>query len=80
MTDLEEDEDENSMSIIAGDLFVYAGLTYVGDFVNDKRTARWEERYAQIKQALDDQATMDETSGATVVSPAYNYPDDEDCY
>lgn len=68
--------DEVPLTKIAPDLLKYAALSYAGDFFNDKRTPTWETRYTQIRDSLQNMADADETSGASVVTPAYSYPED----
>lgn len=72
------DTDTNVITVMAPDLFYYAALTYVGDFVNDKRVPAWEVRYQQILGNLNDQAMMDETSGASTVTSTYFIPHDDE--
>lgn len=68
--------DSCALTVIAGDLFVYAGLVYAGDFFTDKRAGKWEARYEQIKGDLQAQADDDELSGSSAVSQAIHFPDD----
>lgn len=73
---LSSDTDTNTIATIASDLIVYKALSLSSDFFNDQRGPKWEARYQQILADLQEQADEDETGGASVVTPAYSYPDD----
>jgi hypothetical protein len=73
-------DDSSALAQIAGDLFMYAGLVYAGDFFSDKRADKWEARYEQIKADLQGMADADEISGGSEVSAAVKYPDEYDIY
>lgn len=70
--------DTNAITVIATDLVAYAALCYAGDFFTDRRADKWEARFQQIKDDLQDQADEDELSGGATVSPAFFYPDPMD--
>jgi len=73
---LSADSDSIPLTEIAGDLFIYAGLIYAGDFFSDRRAPGWEARFEEIGQDLQGMADADELSGASVVSPGVEFPDD----
>jgi hypothetical protein len=75
---LVEDTDENILSIICPTLAIYAGLTFAGKPINDKRTPMWEASYTQTLDELHEQADDDELSGGAEVaaSDAYAWPED----
>lgn len=72
---LENDEDDNILTVIAPTLPVYAALSLAADFFSDVRAPAFEARYTQLLNQLNDQATSDETVDASV-SQAVEYPDD----
>lgn len=74
---LEEDTDENIVSIICPTLAIYAALTYAGTHFKDKRVSEWEARYKQILDELHDQADQDELSGGAAVSAPFDWPCDD---
>ena len=65
------DSDETVLSLIAPDLLIYAALSYAADYFMDDRAQAFEGRYAQIAQALQDQAYDLEAHDASI-APAYN--------
>jgi hypothetical protein len=71
-----DDDDETTMSTVAPDLFIYGGLSYAADNFLDARLQRYESRFVQIMQELQDQANDDELAGGAIISPAYVFPDD----
>jgi hypothetical protein len=75
---LVEDTDENILSIICPTLALYAGLTFAGKPINDKRGPAWAEAYQTTLDELHEQADDDELSGGAEVaaSEAYAWPDD----
>jgi hypothetical protein len=72
---LEDDEDDNFLSIIAPDLILYAALVYAADDFLDRRGERWAANYEALLQELQSQAAADELSSA-VVSPTYFFEAD----
>lgn len=75
---LVDDTDENILSIICPTLALYAGLTYAGKPINDKRAGAWEEAYETTLAELTEQAADDELSGGAEMSAssAYAWPED----
>lgn len=67
--------DETVLTDIADDLMTYAALSYACDHFTDKRGDKYEARYLQIKDDIENQADEDETAGAAV-QPALCYDDD----
>lgn len=65
------DSDETVLSLIAPDLLIYGALSYAADYFMDDRAQAFEGRYAQIAQALQDQAYDLEAHDASI-APAYN--------
>lgn len=72
---LENDEDDNILTIIAPTLPVYAALSLAADFFSDIRAPAFEARYTQLLGQLNDQAKSDETADASV-DQAIEYPED----
>lgn len=72
-----DDNDDTPLSIIAPDLFIYGGLTYAADNFLDERLQRYESRFVQIIQELQNQADEDELSGGAVITSPYIFPSDE---
>lgn len=70
--------DTNPITIIATDLVAYGALGYAADFFTDRRADKWEARFQQIIQDLQEQADDDELSGSAGVTPSFFYPDDLD--
>lgn len=70
------DVDSNIVTLIAPDLLYYCALSYAGDFFTDSRSQAWESRYGQILIDLQEMGDSDDQHGASVVQPAFNYPDD----
>lgn len=65
------DSSETNLSLVAPDILIYAALSYASDYFMDERGQAFEERYGQIRQALQDQAYDLEGSDAAL-SPTYN--------
>jgi hypothetical protein len=65
------DSDETVLSLIAPDLLIYGALSYASDYFMDDRGQAFEGRYAQIKQALQDQA-YDLQAHDAAIAPAHN--------
>lgn len=72
---LAADEDTNTLTAVAPDVFIYAALSLAADYFIDKRVDRFEQRYQSIKQSLQDQADLDDLTAAKTVRPAYAWPD-----
>lgn len=71
------DDDENTISIIAPDLIIYAALAYAAQYFVDKRAGTFNDTFKSIEEELQSQADADELSGGASVTPAYSFPDDE---
>lgn len=63
--------DTNSLTTDTPDLLVYAALTYAADTFLDERGDKWEGRYTQILQSVQEQADQDELENASITT-AYN--------
>lgn len=76
MTSLVNDADTNVFSVIVPDLIYYGALSYAGDYFVDNRKDSWEMRFSQVAASLEEQGDTDEQQGASVVMPAFHFPDD----
>ena len=71
------DNSETTLSKIAPDLIIYAGLTFAADFYLDERAPTFEQKYTQFLTELQEQSNDQELNGSTqVIQPAYLYQDD----
>ena len=71
------DSSETTLSKIAPDLIIYAGLTFAADFYLDERAPTFEQKYTQFLTELQEQSNDQELNGSTqVIQPAYSYQDD----
>lgn len=71
------DSDETTLSKIAPDLIIYAGLTFASDYYIDERAPTFEQKYTQFLTELQEQSNDQELNGSTqVIQPAYAYQDD----
>jgi hypothetical protein len=68
--------DSNVLTIVAWDAPLYAALSAACDYYNDERVDKFEKRYNQILQNLQNMADGDELTGDAVVGPVYAWPDD----
>jgi hypothetical protein len=73
---LTDDTSENTCLKVAWDAVLQGALSAATDYLDDDRVARFEKRYTQITQQLQEQADADELTANAAVSPAY-YTDDE---
>lgn len=73
---LSTDADSNPLSEIAPDVIIYGALSYACDYYLDKRGPNFESRFQQALAELQTQADLDELSGASVVSSAYQFDQD----
>lgn len=64
---LEEDEDENVLTIVAPDLIAYAALVYASEYFLDRRLEAFENRYTTMLTAIQGQADFDELSHAAIM-------------
>jgi hypothetical protein len=68
--------DENYWTTAAVDALVYAAASLAGDFYEDERLARFEEKFQSALGELKDQQFAEDFSGAMSLSPAYRFPED----
>jgi hypothetical protein len=64
---LEEDDDENVLTIIAPDLVSYAALVYAAEYFLDRRLEAFENRYNIMLNAIQSQSDFDELSHAAIM-------------
>jgi hypothetical protein len=69
------DTDSNWLSDIAPDVIIYGALSLACDWFIDKRADRFEQRFEQFAQELQDQGDLDELNNASM-APAHAYPED----
>jgi hypothetical protein len=70
--DLDEDTDENWLSVNAYDLWIYSALSYAADHFIDDRKETWEVTYVRIYKELEEQNRSLEFSAADMqVQPVY---------
>jgi hypothetical protein len=74
---LENDEDENTLTIIAPDLVTYAALVLAAEYYLDRRLEYFETRYKDTLGLIQAQASDDELNNA-VMLPSF-YMVDDDC-
>jgi hypothetical protein len=65
-SNLGADTDFNWLTDAAPDLLIYAALTYAGDFFLDERLQRFENRYVQIAQSLQQMGQEDDLVNASI--------------
>ncbi len=72
--DFTSDSTETTLSKIAPDLIIYAGLTYASDYYLDERQDLFEAKYLQFMQELQSQADDQELNGSTQqIQSAFNF-------
>lgn len=64
------DSDHNWLTDATPDLLIYASLSFAADNFLDERADRFEARYQQILDSLNNMASQDELENASI-SPAY---------
>jgi hypothetical protein len=69
--------DTNVLSDVAWDSVVYGALSAACDYYNDERVDKFEKRYNQILQNLQNMADGDELTADAAVSTVYPWPCDE---
>lgn len=71
--DLDEDTDENFLSVAAPDLLIYGALCYAADYFFDERKPAFEEVFARVYQELMEQAQLTEMdqSGMAIATSAF---------
>lgn len=68
--------DTNVLTLVAWDAPLYAALSAACDFYDDARVDKFEKRYIQILQNLQNMADGDELTADAAVGPVYAWPDD----
>ena len=72
--DFVDDTTETTLSKVAPDLIIYAGLTYAADYFLDERSDLFEGKYIQFLNELQSQADDQELNGSTqVIQAAFNF-------
>lgn len=74
--ELENDASENYWTLSSVDAFCYAAAALAGDYFEDERLARFEDKFQSALAELRDQQTGEDMSGSMVVAPAYRFPSD----
>jgi len=71
-----DDTNETTLTKVAPDLLIYAGLTYAALYYLDEREVAFEEKYQILFTEIQAQADDQEVNGGTqVISQAYYYED-----
>ena len=73
--ELSDDTDENTLTIIAWDLVVYAALVLAAEYFLDRRLEAFEIRYQTTLKEIKDQADFDEVSSG-IIYPCYSIVDE----
>jgi hypothetical protein len=68
--------DTNVLLQVAWDAPLYAALSAACDFYDDVRVDKFEKRYSQILQNLQNMADGDELTADAAMAPVYAWPDD----
>lgn len=68
--------DSNVLTTIAWDAPLYAALSAACDFYDDARVDKFEKRYTQILQNLQNMADGDELTADAALGPVYGWPND----
>lgn len=71
--------DTNVLLSVAWDAPLYAALSAACDYYNDERVDKFEKRYNQILQNLQNMADGDELTADAAMAPVYAWPDDGTC-
>jgi hypothetical protein len=66
------DSSVNWLTTAAPDLLIYAALGYASDYFLDDRKTAFEQRYLYILQELQNQASQDELSNASISPKGYD--------
>lgn len=74
---LADDNAENTCLKVAWDAVLQGALSNATDYLDDDRVERFEKRYLQITQQLQEQADADELTANAAVSPAHHYADEK---
>ena len=71
------DSTETTMSRVASDLLIYAGLTFAADFYLDERSPLFESKYQAFLEELQEQSNDQELNGGTQsISLAFTYDEE----
>lgn len=73
---LTSDSSENTALKVAWDAVLNAALSAATDYLDDDRVERFEKRYTQITNQLQEQADGDELTSNAAISPALTYEDE----
>jgi hypothetical protein len=76
MPKLQVNSDDNLWSITAVDALVYGAASLAGDFYEDERLQRFEQKFETAISELQDQALREDFAGPMQIAPAYNYDED----
>lgn len=68
--------DENYWTLSSVDALVYAAASLAGDFYEDERLMRFEEKFQSALAELKDQQHSEDFSGPMAISPAYRFDAD----
>ncbi len=68
--------DTNVLLTVAWDAPLYAALSAACDYYDDSRVDKFEKRYGQILQNLQNMADGDELTADAAMAPVYAWPDD----
>ena len=71
---LVEDDDENTLTLVAPDLITYGALVYAAEYFLDRRMEAFEARYKEMLNSIQAQADFDELSQA-VMRPCFTMAD-----
>lgn len=74
--ELVDDSDENYWTLSAVDALVYGAAALAGDYFEDERLARYEDKFQSALAEMKDQQLAEDFSGPMSVTPAYTYPSD----
>ena len=66
LDEIEEDEDENVLTIVAPDLITYGALVYAAEYFLDRRLEAFENRYQTMLNQIQSQADYDEISQGVI--------------
>jgi hypothetical protein len=74
--ELVDSDDENTLTISAPDLIIYAALVFAANYYLDRRLEAFEASYQMILSTIQGQANFDELSNA-IMYPCTSYEDDD---
>lgn len=77
LDDFASDSTETTISKVAPDLVIYAGLTFAADFYLDERSPLFEAKFKAFLEELQEQSNDQELNGGTQsISVAFTYDED----